>query len=328
MIARIKGWISSEATDCLRVLLLTAVLMLWMAAAAAGFMVLLAQGSADPLVVDLELTALLGLAAGAGARLILRKRTLLLRLAAASAGVLLAMGLTGYFTGGSFGLVLDQSQADAGAVRLLVAMVLAWMFLLAFRRARGQVSRDHEYGASSTGARKGSPERRMKPRSDSRSLAGRTSYRESLRKKLSGIWQGFRAAPQKRKRSTGKPEKSRRQGSRSRTVVKTRKTGAAGGRASTQKIYPKKKGRRKSSAAGRTKTEDSRVLALRRRKKSRSAAGRISLNGSEEHRCPYCLENVERNDPRGVKECPVCRTWHHADCWAVTGTCQVPHKHE
>jgi hypothetical protein len=45
----------------------------------------------------------------------------------------------------------------------------------------------------------------------------------------------------------------------------------------------------------------------------------------EEHRCPYCLDAVSRNDPRGVKECDVCHTLHHADCWSITGVCQVPH---
>lgn len=45
----------------------------------------------------------------------------------------------------------------------------------------------------------------------------------------------------------------------------------------------------------------------------------------EEHRCPYCLDAVTHNDPRGVKECEVCHTLHHADCWSITGVCQVPH---
>ena|GEM_PF-608162 len=45
----------------------------------------------------------------------------------------------------------------------------------------------------------------------------------------------------------------------------------------------------------------------------------------EEHRCPYCLDAVAHNDPRGVKECEVCHTLHHADCWSITGVCQVPH---
>ncbi len=44
-----------------------------------------------------------------------------------------------------------------------------------------------------------------------------------------------------------------------------------------------------------------------------------------EDRCPYCFDIVKRNDPRGVHICEVCGTPHHADCWAITGKCQVPH---
>ena len=51
----------------------------------------------------------------------------------------------------------------------------------------------------------------------------------------------------------------------------------------------------------------------------------VQLALVEEHRCPYCLETVSRNDPGGVKECEVCHSLHHADCWAITGMCQVPH---
>jgi len=51
----------------------------------------------------------------------------------------------------------------------------------------------------------------------------------------------------------------------------------------------------------------------------------VQLAVHEEHRCPYCLEPVTRNDPRGVVECQVCHTLHHKDCWDITGSCQVPH---
>lgn len=53
----------------------------------------------------------------------------------------------------------------------------------------------------------------------------------------------------------------------------------------------------------------------------------VQLSAREEHVCPYCLEKVVKNDPRGVKICKVCKTWHHADCWAITGVCQVPHQY-
>lgn len=57
------------------------------------------------------------------------------------------------------------------------------------------------------------------------------------------------------------------------------------------------------------------------------ARARVRLSEAVEQRCPYCLELVAQDDPRGVKVCPECHTWHHADCWAVTGICQVPHHH-
>ncbi len=62
-----------------------------------------------------------------------------------------------------------------------------------------------------------------------------------------------------------------------------------------------------------------------RRRKGLRRKPELQLSVYEEHRCPYCLEDVKRNDPRGVKECDICHTLHHADCWNVTGMCQVPH---
>ena len=61
-----------------------------------------------------------------------------------------------------------------------------------------------------------------------------------------------------------------------------------------------------------------------KRKRSRRKP-QIQFAIVEEHRCPYCLDAVTRTDPRGVEECEVCHTLHHADCWAITGVCQVPH---
>jgi ribosomal protein L37AE/L43A len=57
----------------------------------------------------------------------------------------------------------------------------------------------------------------------------------------------------------------------------------------------------------------------------RQHANQVHLDTKEEHRCPFCLEVVDENDPRGIKICPICHTYHHADCWDVTGMCQIPH---
>jgi len=65
------------------------------------------------------------------------------------------------------------------------------------------------------------------------------------------------------------------------------------------------------------------VPPAKRKRSRRKPKIQFALVG--DHRCPYCLDPVTHNDPRGVKECEVCHALHHADCWAITGVCQVPH---
>ncbi len=117
-----------------------------------------------------------------------------------------------------------------------------------------------------------------------------------------------------------------------------RSTGSSNGRA---RVKPAGSGRArvKSGATPGTRSRSnngSRASVLRDAKKKKDSVVRPKRKRSsqkahiqfalvEEHRCPYCLETVTRNDPRGVKECEVCHTLHHADCWAITGMCQVPH---
>jgi hypothetical protein len=57
----------------------------------------------------------------------------------------------------------------------------------------------------------------------------------------------------------------------------------------------------------------------------RRVRAKVRLAAAVEHRCPYCLDLVDPSDPKGVNMCSICHTLHHADCWAVTGSCQVPH---
>ncbi len=64
------------------------------------------------------------------------------------------------------------------------------------------------------------------------------------------------------------------------------------------------------------------------RKAKKNAKPEIKFVGKEEYICPYCLDPVEDHDPRGVKICPICKTRHHADCWGITGACQIPHSNE
>lgn len=97
-----------------------------------------------------------------------------------------------------------------------------------------------------------------------------------------------------------------------------------------KKAAPKKAAAKNSVSAVKVKTakkaspSKKKTATTKRRSKSKN----VKLNGTEEHRCPYCLEIVEKNDPRGIVICPECGTWHHKDCWDITGSCQVAHKHK
>lgn len=62
------------------------------------------------------------------------------------------------------------------------------------------------------------------------------------------------------------------------------------------------------------------------RKPRNGQANDVKLMGEEEHVCPYCLEKVNKNDKKVI--CPECGTWHHQDCWDLTGTCGVAHRNE
>jgi hypothetical protein len=82
---------------------------------------------------------------------------------------------------------------------------------------------------------------------------------------------------------------------------------------------------RKTSATDKLFLRHTAPSTRARRKGSVSRKPNLQISLYEEHRCPFCLEEVKQNDSRGVKKCEVCNTLHHADCWAVTGMCQVPH---
>jgi Prokaryotic RING finger family 1 len=63
----------------------------------------------------------------------------------------------------------------------------------------------------------------------------------------------------------------------------------------------------------------------KRRKGLRFTGDQVHLGKQTSAVCPYCLEEVKPNDPRGKVVCRICGTPHHADCWAITGKCEVPH---
>ena len=83
-----------------------------------------------------------------------------------------------------------------------------------------------------------------------------------------------------------------------------------------------------------TRVRQRRVLSLprlglpiraRRRPLSMRKSSGVKVIAKAEDRCPYCLDVIEKNDPRGVVVCEICGAPHHADCWEAGGKCQVPH---
>jgi ribosomal protein L37AE/L43A len=88
---------------------------------------------------------------------------------------------------------------------------------------------------------------------------------------------------------------------------------------STERIAKKESKPRRSLFQRTEKTESKSRRPLFRRKPQ------VRLSMVEKHLCPYCFDPVLKNDPRGVVECKICHTLHHADCWEIAGSCQVPH---
>ena len=66
-------------------------------------------------------------------------------------------------------------------------------------------------------------------------------------------------------------------------------------------------------------------IRTRRRPLPVGKSSEVRVIAKAEDRCPYCLDVIEKNDPRGVVVCEICGASHHADCWEAGGKCQVPH---
>lgn len=109
-----------------------------------------------------------------------------------------------------------------------------------------------------------------------------------------------------------------------RTIAKKARTKVPKVKTTTKKTLVKKK---VTKPVIKRKIRNARPVSLIIKQRSRRRE-KVMLKGETEHRCPYCMEIVKKNDPRGVVICPECKTWHHKDCWDVTGTCQVAHRHD
>jgi membrane protein CcdC involved in cytochrome C biogenesis len=254
---------SPRSTHLVRRLILLALLV---STYALGFAILVFTGRTAPtqfLAIAADLT--LGLVAGLGARLLLRKRNVFVRCVVALSVLVIGLNILGYFSNWNLGIALVFGRATPdwfGLAHLALGMLFAFSALLGWRRSD---------------AGTGQPE------------VANPAH----------LWPNGRV-PRNSGRQGSQPSRVRR--ANSRTLIGTQARPAR----SHVVVNP--------------------PLAPRPRVKRR--LGRkvhVQLATVEEHRCPYCLELVNPKDPRGVVECKVCHTLHHADCWGITGSCQVPH---
>lgn len=191
------------------------------------------------------------------------------------------------------------SISDGSQITLMVLALLLPTFFL--RRKQKVTMENHEKAA--------------KPR--------RASLFDEIKLKMSGAdphnWKMFKQG-QKAKPQKTFSTKSRASGKRSSAVLKP--TTASSHRTPSR------------VSANRSAVHPSVVMKKPTKKlkipgKARNGNGNeVKLVGEEEHVCPYCLEEVLKGDPAGVVVCPECGTWHHQDCWNLTGSCGVAHRNE
>ena len=341
------------------------VLLVAWATAAVAPLILRINLTILPLALKWASVASVGLAAGLGARGWLGQRTLALRLVTAFLSLSSGLWLSGCLTMGYVGFRLfprsDIAVDWVGLGQLAFGCLVAWLALyawrispaakLAVRKPSGRQSRSLAPSAPKPAPRKtiqssrparpqksDKPHRRL-PATRKRAPAPKrrqplAAAQRSLRAGQRTFWaapRNFWATSRTLWVRTVAVLNTRFQTSRTagrEVQVRLREAG----RALQNRLHARSRTahtqlrNRLASRSGKS------IIHFQNRPRSirsaRPADSPVRLVGETEHRCPYCLEVVVRNDPRGVTVCPICHTRHHADCWAVTGMCQVPHLYE
>ena len=268
-------------------------LVLLVIALALGLVILARQKNNLPLLVfDIFSDASIGLVSGLAVRVVLQRRNWFIRVLASAALVIIGLVILGYFTNGKSGILfppftwISVNWLSQLHVPLELPLPIESNKMNWFALIYLVIGIDISWIALRAWKR-------------SRSRATESSPAPARRVRRSARPSSTHALPQlsfpkiRFRNSSAKPKVHRKRTAR--PLVST------------------------SVASGSVKATRSKQWNPLHRKPQ------IQLAVYEEHRCPYCLEEVKRDDPRGVVECEVCHTLHHKDCWDITGACQVPH---
>jgi hypothetical protein len=293
----------------------TVLLLLLMGASTLGIAILFEQATALPLLLTTFFTDVsLGLVAGFGSRFVLHRQELFFRSLAAILLTVLGMVIIGYITDWVLGVgpvmldskVLNQLQKisfERNLFEQVAALKIHWGMLLNFSKLDWA---DPIHMAISL------------------LLAGlsldawRKAPAPADTVELAPLMTQAAAAPMQRHRRTASTSNGR-----ARVQLPGNWLPRLRPATTPQPSRRRSNGRSRPPVATGAKIAKEPVLRPKRRRSRRKP--KIQFAVVEEHRCPYCLDAVTHSDPRGVKECEVCHSLHHADCWAITGVCQVPH---
>lgn len=276
-------------------------------------MLFILAGVAEPskLLFSFGSLALLGLLAGFLSRFILRGHTSLLRLLVALLAVMLMLQWVNWRTSGSIGLDVLSAHPRPdwdSLIQLGVASLAAWLMTAAWS-AKKTRPEPVDYQPPARVAPVSLPEKPHSTRKLKLPWFKKANPAASGRAKLNPVSNNGSSAPR---------TKTRREAGPAIKVPKPRNVPAM---PRLPKLQVKTKSKAGGAAAAVYRLKKTAARTWRRRK-----VEQVKLVGKEQHRCPYCLEEILPNDKRGVKICPICRTHHHADCWELTGVCQVPHQ--